>query len=572
VLLEHVWAFTLGLSLEAAVPMLNTMIRRLFLALTVCLAFAATAGPAGAATRFTLTGHGWGHGIGMSQYGALGYAQHGWTHEQILAHYYTGTTLGQLRKGTTERVLLADGRGSIHIGLGSSATAKDEAGTSKTLAAGDYRVDKGTSAGHLRLWSHDAAAYVWKGIVGSIRIDAGSSPLQLRDRAINGYTNDHWWGDFHVFPSGGALSLVDIVPMERYVRGVVPCEVPASWLAEAVQAQAVAARSYAAATAGGSTFDAYPDTRSQMYCPIEQQAAASDAAVAATKRQVVEYGGHVATTFFSSSSGGWTSSLSASWGSTDQPYLVPVRDRYDGAGGLNPNHTWAPKAYGPGSLASALGVSGDVGSVDQTVDGPSHRVTSMVVHHGGGDATMTGGDVQSALGLRSTFFRILQVSLGAPGDADAGRPFQLRGRLWPAPSHFTLEVKKGSDTAWSTVGATISVDGTGRFSLSRSPLQDVSYRLSRTGAFAVSVHVHVHPVLTLAGGSHFHGTMRPKLGGATVTLQKETPGGWVDVEDATVAADGTYQFTTGVSSGSWRSHFHHDADHSSGASTTLVVP
>src|SRR5436305_1292086 len=123
-----------------------------------------------------------------------------------------------------------------------------------------------------------------------------------------------------------------------------------------------AARSYAAATAGGSVFDAYPDTRSQMYCPIEQQAAASDAAVAATKRQVVKYGGQVATTFFSSSSGGWTSSLSASWGSPDQPYLVPVRDRYDGAGGLNPNHTWRPVAYTTSGLASRLGVSGGVSS------------------------------------------------------------------------------------------------------------------------------------------------------------------------------------------------------------------
>src|SRR5689334_15645777 len=271
-------------------PMLHLMIRRLTLGLLICLALATAAVPASASTRFTLTGHGWGHGIGMSQYGALGYAQHGWTAAQILAHYYTGTTLGQLSKGTKERVLLASGKGSIHVEFGSSVAARDEAGTSKTLPAGRYRVDRGTSAGHLRLWSHDEAAYVWKGIVGSLLITPGSSPLQLNERAINGYTGDHWWGAFHVLYSGGSLSLVDVVPMENYVRGVVPCEVPASWLPAAVRAQAIAARSYAAATAGGSVFDAYPDTRSQMYCPIEQQAAASDAAVAATKRQVVKYG------------------------------------------------------------------------------------------------------------------------------------------------------------------------------------------------------------------------------------------------------------------------------------------
>jgi stage II sporulation protein D len=558
------------LSREVPVPIHHMMIRRITLALAVCLALAASAGPAAASTRFTLTGHGWGHGIGMSQYGALGYAQHGWTHEQILTHYYTGTTIGLLPKGTDERVLLVDGRSTIHVAFDSPATARDEGGTSKTLAAGAYRVDPGTSPGHLRLWSHDASAYVWKGIVGSLRISPGSSPLQLNDRALNGYTGDHWSGDFRILPSGGALSLVNVVPMERYVRGVVPCEVPASWLAEAVQAQAVAARSYAAATAGGATYDAYPDTRSQMYCPIERQAAASNAAVTATKRQVVKYGGSVATTFFSSSSGGWTSSLSASWGSPDRPYLVPVRDRYDGAGGANPNHTWTPVAYSSSGLASALGVSGSVSSVDQTIDGPSHRVLSVVVHHGGGDSTMTASEVFSHLHLRSTYFRILQVSLSAPGDLDAGRQFQLRGRLWPRPSSFTLEVQKGASGAWTRVTG-VSLDSDGRFSVARSPKQDVSYRLTRKGAFPVTQHVHVHPVLTLSGGRHFHGTMLPKLQGATVSLQRDTPGGWVAVEDATVAADGTFRFSTAVASGSWRVHFAHDADHSAGTSTTLVV-
>ncbi|HEY0386903.1 MAG TPA: SpoIID/LytB domain-containing protein [Gaiellales bacterium] len=547
------------------------MIRRLSLALAVCLVLGAAAGPAGAATRFTLTGHGWGHGIGMSQYGALGYAQHGWDHERILLHYYTGTTIGLLPTGTKERVLLVDGRSSIHLGLPSPATGRDEAGGSKTLSSGLYRVDRGTTPGKLRLYSHDAGAYVWKGIVGSLHITPGSGQLQLRDRALNGYTDDHWWGDFRILPSGGALDLVDIVPMERYLRGVVPCEVPASWLPEAVQTQAVAARSYAAATAGGGEFDAYPDTRSQMYCPVEQQAAASDAAVAATKRQVVKYGGSVATTFFSSSSGGQTSSLSASWGSPDQPYLVPVRDRYDGANGLNPNHSWAPVGYRPSSLASALGLSGSVGSVDQTIDGPSHRVLSVVVHHGGGDSTLTASDVFSRLHLRSTYFRILQVSLHAPGDADAGRQFQLRGRLWPRPSAFTLEVRKGSDATWTRVTAGVSLDSDGTFTLARSPMEDAGYRLSRSGAFAVSVHVHVHPVLTLARRHGFHGTMLPKLQGATVTLQRDTPGGWVDADSATVAGDGSYHFSTPVTSGSWRVHFARDADHSAGTSTTLVV-
>src|SRR4051795_11777369 len=57
---------------------------------------------------FFISGHGWGHGLGMSQYGAYGYAQHGWTYDRILKHYYTGTTIGQAPISRV-RVLLVDG-------------------------------------------------------------------------------------------------------------------------------------------------------------------------------------------------------------------------------------------------------------------------------------------------------------------------------------------------------------------------------------------------------------------------------------------------------------------------------
>ena len=419
------------------------MIRRTLLVTAALGASLLGPGVASGATLFTLNGHGWGHGIGMSQYGALGYAQHGWTHQQILQHYFTGTTIGQLPSGTKERVLLISSRPSIHLSFTQAATGSDQAGTSRSLPAGSYRVDPGTVAGQLRLWSKASGKYVWKGIVSPLQVAPHGGPLQLDD-SVNGFIHDHWWGDFRIDRSGGSLSLVDVVGMERYVSGVVPCEMPASWLPEAVQAQAVAARSYAVATAGGGTFDAYADTRSQMYCPVEHQVAASDAAVAATKHQVVKYGGQVAATFFSSSSGGRTSSLAASWGSTNQPYLVPVRDRYDGADGLNPNHTWAPRVFSPSALGSALGVGGSVSSLDTTIDGPSQRVLSVLVHSGGGDHSLTAGDVFSRLGLRSTYFRILQVTLAAPKSSTAGDAYHLKGRLWPRPKGaFRLESKSG---------------------------------------------------------------------------------------------------------------------------------
>src|SRR3954451_12993168 len=70
--------------------------------------------PAGSGALFLFSGHGWGHGVGMSQYGAYGYAQHGWTFQQILAHYYPGTSLGPL-PATTLRILLADRKRKLTV-------------------------------------------------------------------------------------------------------------------------------------------------------------------------------------------------------------------------------------------------------------------------------------------------------------------------------------------------------------------------------------------------------------------------------------------------------------------------
>src|SRR3954453_15049181 len=72
------------------------------------------AAPAGSGALFLFSGHGWGHGVGMSQYGAYGYAQHGSTYQQILAHYYPGTALGPAPVSTI-RVLLADKRKTVKL-------------------------------------------------------------------------------------------------------------------------------------------------------------------------------------------------------------------------------------------------------------------------------------------------------------------------------------------------------------------------------------------------------------------------------------------------------------------------
>jgi len=528
-----------------------------------------------ASTVFTLTGHGWGHGIGMSQYGALGYAQHGWSYTQILDHYFTGTHVGPLSAPATERVLLSSGP-AVHFGASSGMTLRDAAGTRKKLAAGLYHLQLGGSAGHLQLVSRATGA-VTKGLVAPVTINPGAQPLQLNDSAGIGFAGDHWHGSFRVLISGSSLLCVNLVGIEKYLRGVVPSEMPASWPAPALKTQAVAARSYAVATRNPSgLFDAYADTRSQVYGPIEHESPASTAAVTATVHRVVWYRHTVATTFFSSSSGGRTSSEQAAWGtSTGQPYLVPVIDRYDAAGGANPNHNWPVATYTPTGLAKALGLSGVVGSVTMTIDGPSQRILDLGVTSSGGTSTLSGPTVQSRMDLRSNYFRILQRTLVVPRTATAGRAFHLTGRAWPRPTGgVTLQRRTTPTGAWQVALAHVPLGAKGNFSLSLHPTADRSYRLVSAGkAVSPRVSVAVQPALTLAvTAGHFQASMYPALPGETLVLYKHATSGWVAVESKTAGQKGHAAFTTAPATGTWRVHYVGDATHLRGHSPALVLP
>src|SRR5215207_3712834 len=100
--------------------------------------------PAEGAARFTIRGAGFGHGVGMSQYGAMGYAAHGWTYDRILAHYYSGTALGKLNASRDVRVLLQSASGSASFSGASS-------GGGKTLSPAKAYTVRGRAAGQMEL-------------------------------------------------------------------------------------------------------------------------------------------------------------------------------------------------------------------------------------------------------------------------------------------------------------------------------------------------------------------------------------------------------------------------------------
>ncbi|MGH3025624.1 MAG: SpoIID/LytB domain-containing protein, partial [Gaiellaceae bacterium] len=195
-----------------------------------------------ASSVLAFSGHGWGHGLGLSQWGAYGYAKHGWTYDRILAHYYTGTTLGPAKVATV-RVLLARAR-TATLTSASAWTVRDAQGTVVQLDPSTVKLTSKLALGGQTLQPPLTFA--------------GKQPIALGGKAYR--------GKLVVSVDGKLVQVVDVVGLEPYLKGVVPAEMPSTWGPEALKAQAVAARSYALANlAKGRDFDLYGDTRDQAF-------------------------------------------------------------------------------------------------------------------------------------------------------------------------------------------------------------------------------------------------------------------------------------------------------------------
>jgi stage II sporulation protein D len=214
----------------------------------------------------------------------------------------------------------------------------------------------------------------------------------------------------------GSLNAINAVPVDEYVKGVIANESPPSWPPAALEAQAVAARSFALATSvDGNGFDLYDDTRSQVYEGIESETARSNAAAAATSGQVVLYHGEIAQTFFSACSGGHTESVQNVFFGPPVPYLVGVPDPYDGA---CPLHSWTLRFSGA-QISADLGgyLDGRLKQVVVTKRGVSPRIVWARLVGTGGTTTIRGDQLESALGAYDrwmTFIKVVDGRASAP--------------------------------------------------------------------------------------------------------------------------------------------------------------
>jgi stage II sporulation protein D len=481
----------------------------------------------------------------MSQWGARGYARHGWSYRQILAHFYPGTRLvagGEPRV----RVLLEQGVSVASFGCPTRMTVNDASGAYRALAAGTYGVSPKLSfqVGHVRVRVHDqkgshvVTRVVSRKLRSPVIVECPTAPLVFDGRPYHGL--------FVFRAQGGKLSVVNSLPLDTYVRDVVGAEMPSHWGLAALEAQAVAARSYAVATLHPSAeFDEYPDDRSQVYGGIAAESPGTDYAVAQTSGQVLTWDGRVAMTYYSSSSGGRTADVRDVFPTAAAvPYLRSVDDPYDVA---SPNHEWGPFVFSAGSLGSALGAGGSVSSVS-IARGPSGRALEVDLHlSSGGIARIAAKRVEQALHLRSTWFTIGELGLSASGTRLLyGSHVTLSARVSDV-SAVTLQQRLGAGP-WRSVR---TVRDGARAAL--VPTGTTSYRLSAPGVAGPALAVSVAPRIWAKplAPQLLEGRIQPRPDGA-VTVSRYERGGWRVVAHPRVDPLGVFRSPLRLRPGTYR--------------------
>ena len=409
----------------------------------------------------------------MGQWGAQGYAQQGYTSDQILAAYYPGTELGQTAT-TSIRVLLASGKKSLTISSKKPITVQDGDGVDHTLPAGNTTLTPALK----------------------LAVDGGpqqalAPPLTFSPASGSTLTlGRRYRGRILVDLPNKKLRAINVLGLQQYLYGVVPSEMPSAWLPAALEAQAIAGRSYALANRkAGAPFDVYADGRSEAYLGVSAETPAGKRAVDETAGEVLLYNGSVANTLFSSSTGGWTQSAADAFGAPGRPYLVSVRDPFDT---ISPYHDWGPVPVTGKTLGSAVGAVGRV--VDATVKrNASRRVKTLKVtslSRGSQLTATTGGAaIASALKLRSDWFSVGVLSLRPPSPnpvVAAGTRITLTGVVRGV--HGVVLQRSTTGTPWARFRA---ITTTGAFQFSVKPKLTTRYRLATANDAAAPVRIRV---------------------------------------------------------------------------------
>lgn len=456
------------------------------------------AGPVAAAAEdgIELTGRGYGHGRGLSQHGARGRADAGHTADAIVRHYYPGTTLTTVPD--TQRITVwirrdddGDTRVVAEKGMTLRGDNPDNGTTSERVVLPDEVVrPDGTRVAptqwRLRLISltfhleglaggswypHDdpavtAALSNMRRVTlrtpdGTIRLVTGSSFREYRGDVVANRTTG-------TVPADVRTTVT--LPMGEYLRSVVPAEMPAGWHTQALRAQAIAARTYAAYERDVASrpwwYDTCDTTQCQVFHGVAEYDAAgklvreyehtrTDDAIVKVSGRIVTYGGKPAFTQFSASNGGYSVAGS-------QPYLVAAADPYDKLGDWQA----ALSAKQLQDKYPGIGVFRDLTVQRDGRGAYGGRVTSVTLRGDRGSVTRTGDQFRSDFALRSTLWTATLVAPSPPplhtpqrdwdGDrtndlmaiASSGRMYHYPGRAAATSWGASVQIGHG----WAAMG------------------------------------------------------------------------------------------------------------------------
>jgi SpoIID/LytB domain protein len=427
--------------------------------------------PAATPASFLITGGGWGHGVGMSQWGAYGQARAGRRYDEILRHYYTGVELGPIPASVpkTLRVLVGDALSSVTISSTQPFRLRDATGTTYPLPptgitlTADLTADLGDTGEPVTL-------------TGPLLV------LPAKDATL-AFADRQYRSNLRVAVVQKKLQVVNVVPLETYLLGVVPGEMPKDWPVEALKAQAVAARTYAIwSLVKGKSFDLFSDWRSQMYYGAGAEAPGPTKAVRDTRGQVILYDGLPISALYFSSSGGRTANAVDVYGN-DVPYLVSVDDPWDET---SPFHTWAPRPLTGAALAKGLGLGSpvvDAVTVPGAQDAPSYILFTTAA---GGTTKLRITEVRGKLGLRSSSFRLGVLRLTRPPGRRTAAPVELSGVARDVDSPALQKLNPAGN--WVS-GPALALAADGSFAVTVRPPGALTVRLVADGLVGASLTI-----------------------------------------------------------------------------------
>jgi SpoIID/LytB domain protein len=591
--------------------------------------------------EFIITGSGFGHGVGMSQYGAQGMGLDGYTASQILTHYYTGTTVdpvelpvtnirvGLLQDRTFVAVrgetipgkttggafnLVIDGGTPIQVAKGVVATFTTVNGKTEVTVGG---VVRGSGLEVVMNWlKADTLINVGHGLsaANAINDPKSSSDLGSATCIANSCSHRYRYGTLEI--SSGTFDskdkIVDLVVVntlrlsDEYLYGL--GEVPSSWTAAAMQAQAIAGRSFAVmkySTRGGCDCQIYATTLDQAFVGYSKEIGTSGTewvkAVNATivdpkTAYVVRYKGSIISTYYSSSTGGKSQPTSEVWGST-LPYLVAVDDSWSQDPRVNNSNSAWVDTVDQASLVARLRAQGvvmaDVWSMAVTGNYPSGGISKLNLSDSAGNITaltiapgqpINPDELRGVLRTKSTYIsKISPGNLTVPGSVDvtpreltsvtkvnwptkviAPSDYKFTGKVSPAQVGASLKLQQRVGGKWKTIStASSNIKGSWSILWTGQAPGDHQLRITATNAkgtvktsiqkVTMAGSVTVSSPKTAKRNSKFtvSGTVTPGYKGVAVIVERKVGNGtWKKI--ATVKTDATGKWaitrTTGTNS------------------------